>query len=173
MTPTARFPLAEPLIAARVTELGAEIEAAFPGSEPVILVGLLRACFMFVADLARAIPRPVEVDFVSARSYAGKTSTGNVEIDRAAASLIDVEGKHVLLVDTMVDHGLTLGAVAHFYQQRQVRSMSACVLLRKPHSPRGIVPREFVGFDVPDEYVVGYGLDMNGSYRNQRYISAV
>ncbi len=171
--PPADFPIDESLIARRVTALGNDIGGAIPAPEPLILIGLLRACFVFVADLARAIPRPVEVEFVSARSYAGNQSTGTVVIDSVSASQIDVAGKHIMLVDTMLDHGLTLTAAAALFHNSEARSVSACVLLRKPHSPRRIVAREFIGFDVPDRYAVGYGLDSNGHYRNQRFISAI
>jgi hypoxanthine phosphoribosyltransferase len=173
MIPAADFPLDEAQIARRVNALGLDVAAAIPASEPLIVIGLLRACFVFVADLARAIPRPIEVEFISARSYAGNTSSGNVAIDNASASLIDVAGKHVVLVDTMLDHGLTLTAAAALFRNREARSVSACLLLRKPHSPRNIVDHEFIGFDVPDKYAVGYGLDSNGHYRNQRFVSAI
>ena len=171
--PQADFPLPEPLIAPRVSQLADQIDKAFPRTEPLMLIGLLRACFIFMADLSREIKRPLEVEFVSARSYSGNKSSGTVHIDRDSAAKLDVGGKHIVLVDTMLDYGLTLHAVVSMFKERDVRSLSTCVLLRKPHSPREIVPREFVGFDVPNVYVVGYGLDSNGGHRNQRFISAV
>ena len=172
LVPRAQLPLQADSIAMRVAELGGHIGGEFPLSEPLMLVGVLRASFMFIADLAREIDRPLEIEFVSARSYVADKTTGTVRIDDAA-SQIEVSGKHVVLVDTMLDHGHTMTAVAALFAKRDLRSLSTCVLLRKPHSPHNIVSREFVGFDVPDKYVVGYGLDSNGGHRNQRYISAV
>lgn len=173
LVPRAQFPLPENSIATRVAELGRHIGGDFPPSEPLMLVGVLRASFMFIADLARAIDRPLEIEFVSARSYVADKTTGTVRIDGDTASQVDVSGKHVVLVDTMLDHGHTMTAVAALFEKRDLRSLSTCVLLRKPHSPHNIVSREFVGFDVPNQYVIGYGLDSNGGHRNQRFISAV
>jgi hypoxanthine phosphoribosyltransferase len=151
-------------IARRVQELGADITAAFPDGD-VLLLGLLKGSFVFLADLARAIHRPVQVDFLMASSYGkGTTSSGNVRLLYDPAT--DLEGKHVVLVEDIIDTGLTLQRLTELLLARNPRSLSICALLDKKLAPTP--PRElrFVGFEAPPAFLVGYGLDHAEQYRH-------
>jgi hypoxanthine phosphoribosyltransferase len=167
------LPIAESIISARVHELAHEIVQAYPPGVPLMLVGILRASFVFLADLSRAINRPaLEIEFVSARSYSGTSSSGTVNVQSVGDHPI-YEGKHVLLVDTILDTGLTIGQVGEFLKDRGALSVHLCALLRKPHAPRSWSSHDFIGFDIPNEFVVGYGLDANNQQRHQPFISAI
>jgi hypoxanthine phosphoribosyltransferase len=167
-------------IAARVAELGREIDARLPAG-PLTVVGVLRGAFMFMADLVRAIPRPMTCDFLGVRSYGDATiSSGVVEITSDLAA--PIAGRHVLLVEDIADTGLTLRYLLDLLAARGPASLHTCVLLSKP----SLVKRDaglpvdardpqsagvdFVGFEAPDAFVVGYGLDVAQLYRNLPYI---
>jgi hypoxanthine phosphoribosyltransferase len=158
-------------VAARVAELAGEIDAKLaPG--PITVVGVLRGAFVFMADLVRAIPRPVTCDFLGVRSYGDTTvSTGVVEITSDLAT--PLENRHVLLVEDIVDTGLTLKYLLDLLSARAPASLHTCALLSKPSRRRIEVAVDFVGFDVPDEFVVGYGMDAGQLYRNLPYIGVV
>lgn len=154
----------EATIAKRVRELGAEIAEAYPTGE-VLLLGLLKGSFVFLADLARAIPRPVQVDFIVASSYGReKASSGNVRLLYDPAT--DLDGKHVVLVEDIIDTGLTLQRLTELLRARNPRSLAICALLDKKLA--ATPPRElrFVGFDAPPAFLVGYGLDHAENYRH-------
>jgi len=155
-------------IAQRVRELGAEVDAKLP-SGPLTVVGVLRGAFIFMADLVRAIPRDLTCDFLGVRSYGDATvSSGVVEITSDLGA--PVAGRHVLLVEDIADTGLTLRYLLDLLRARGPASVHTCVLLAKPSylasEAAKSAPLDFVGFDCPDEFVVGYGLDAAQLHRN-------
>jgi hypoxanthine phosphoribosyltransferase len=150
-------------IAARVRELGAQIDADYSGT--IHLVGILKGALMFHADLARSITRPVRLDFIGISSYGkGKTSSGEVRLTRDLDTYI--EGMDVLIVEDIVDSGVTLSYLTQVLQQRKPRSLHIASLLDKPNRRLRPVEVKYVGFHIPDEFVVGYGLDYAEDYRN-------
>jgi hypoxanthine phosphoribosyltransferase len=153
-------------LARRVAELGAEIDRSLPAGQPLTVVGVLRGAFMFMADLVRVIPRDLTCDFLGVRSYGDATvSSGVVQITSDLASPID--GRHVLLVEDIADTGLTLRYLHDLLQARGPASIRVCVLLAKAsYKQNGGPPIDFVGFEAPDGYVVGYGLDAGQLHRN-------
>jgi hypoxanthine phosphoribosyltransferase len=158
-------------IARRVAELGAEIEAALPAG-PLTVVGVLRGAFVFMADLVRAIPRDLTCDFLGVRSYGDATvSSGVVEITSDLST--PIAGHHVLLVEDIADTGLTLRYLLDLLRARGPASVHTCVLMAKPTLREGPVQVDFVGFDAPDAFVVGYGLDGAQLYRNLPYIGVL
>jgi hypoxanthine phosphoribosyltransferase len=158
-------------VAARVQELARDIDAKLPPG-PITVVGVLRGAFVFMADLVRAIPRPITCDFLSVRSYGDATvSTGVVQITSDLSN--PIEHRHVLLVEDIVDTGLTLKYLLDLLAARAPASLHTCSLLSKPSRRRTEVPVDFVGFEVPDEFVVGYGMDAGQLYRNLPYIGVV
>jgi hypoxanthine phosphoribosyltransferase len=152
-------------IAQRVAALGAEINTRLP-TGPLTVVGVLRGAFMFMADLIRAIPRDLTCDFLGVRSYGDATvSSGVVEITSDLGA--PIAGRHVLLVEDIADTGLTLRYLHQLLLARGPAAVHTCVLLAKPSYAASGGPRlDFVGFEVPDAYVVGYGLDAGQLYRN-------
>ena len=154
---------------ARVTALGQEIAEGIPSGE-LIVAGILRGAFIFMADLVRAIPREVRCDFMAVRSYGDATeSSGVVEITTDLG--LPIEGQHVLLVEDIVDTGLTLRYLQEALQARHPKSLHVCALLSKPARRRVEVAVDFLGFEVPDVFVVGYGLDAAQRYRQLPYIA--
>ena len=150
-------------IAARVRELGAEIDVDYEG--PIHLIGILKGAIMFHADLARAITRPVRIDFIGISSYGrGKTSSGEVRLTRDLDT--SIEGMDVLIVEDIVDSGVTLSYLTQVLQQRKPKSVRIATLLDKPDRRMRPVECKYVGFRIPDEFVVGYGLDYAEEYRN-------
>jgi hypoxanthine phosphoribosyltransferase len=156
-------------IAARVAVLGQDI-AREVGPGDLTVVGVLRGAFVFMADLVRAIPRPLRCDFLGVRSYGDATlSSGIVEI--TGDLLLPIAGEHVVLVEDIVDTGLTLRYLLEILEARRPRSLRVCALLSKPSRRRVEVPLHHVGFEVPDQFVVGYGLDAAQQHRNLPYIA--
>jgi hypoxanthine phosphoribosyltransferase len=150
-------------IATRVRELGSEIDADYDG--PIHLIGILKGAIMFHADLARAITRPVRLDFIGISSYGrGKTSSGEVRLTRDLDT--SIEGMDVLIVEDIVDSGVTLSYLTQVLRQRKPKSVSVATLLDKPDRRMRPVDVKYVGFRIPDEFVVGYGLDYAEDYRN-------
>lgn len=158
-------------IASRVAALGAEIHAKIP-SGTVTVVGVLRGAFIFVADLVRAIPRDLRCEFLGVRSYGAATETSGVVQITSDLSL-PIEGQHVLLVEDIVDTGLTLRFLLDTLQARGPASLSVCALLNKPSRRRVDVPVDFVGFEIPDHFVVGYGMDAAQKYRALPYVGTI
>jgi hypoxanthine phosphoribosyltransferase len=159
------------VIARRVAALGSEIAERVPEGQ-LTVVGVLRGAFIFMADLVRAIPRQLRCDFLGVRSYGDATvSSGIVEI--TSDLLLPIEGEHVLLVEDIVDTGLTLRYLVEILEARRPRSLSVCALLSKPSRRRVDVRLDFVGFEVPDEFVVGYGLDAAQQHRQLPYIGVI
>jgi hypoxanthine phosphoribosyltransferase len=156
-------------IADRVRSLGEEIAAAYPADEPLLVLGLLKGSFIFLADLVRGIERPVQVDFLVASSYgAGTTSSGNVRLLYDPAT--DLDGKHVLLVEDIIDTGKTLQRLMSLLSARRPRSLAICALLDKHLAPEPPAELRFVGFDAPPAFLVGYGLDHAENFRHLPFI---
>jgi hypoxanthine phosphoribosyltransferase len=158
-------------IAARVRELGAEITDAYPEGELLVL-GLLKGSFIFLSDLVRQIQRPLHVDFLVAASY------GDATVSSGAVRLLydpetELEGKHILLVEDIVDSGRTLQRLVALLGERRPRSLDICALLHKNIATHLQHPVRFVGFDAPPEFLVGYGLDHAESFRHLPYIASL
>jgi hypoxanthine phosphoribosyltransferase len=158
-------------IAARVRELGARITHDYQGEE-LAIVAVLAGSFMFAADLVRCIDLPLSVDFLGVRSYGDATSTSGVV--RLTHDLTHpIEGKHVLVVEDIVDTGLTVRYLLSTFAARSPRSLRLCALLHKPARARVDVPVDYLGFTIEDVFVVGYGLDAGQRYRNLPYIGVL
>jgi len=163
--------VAEDELAARVAELGAAIARDYARAAPV-LVGVLQGAVPFLADLMRRLPIDVTVDFVRVSSYgAGTTSSGTVRL--LVDLTIDIAGRDVLIVDDIVDTGLTLAALKRTFEARRPRSVRTCVLLDKGGRRQADAPIDYVGFTIPNVFVVGYGLDYDGLYRNLPHVAAL
>ncbi len=158
-------------IAERVRSLAGEIEKVFPPGEELVVVGLLKGSFIFLSDLVREFTRPVLVDFISASSYVGTESSGNVEIKKDLE--LDVKGKNVLLVDDILDTGRTFKKVLELLRLKEPKELKTCVLLDKPERRVVDVEADFVGFKIPDRFVVGYGLDWDELGRHLKGIYAM
>lgn len=157
----------------RITQLGRQISDNYRYSNSdMVLVGLLRGSFIFMADLCRAIVVPHEVDFMTTSSYGSDTSTSHdVKILKDLEE--DIRGKDVLIVEDIIDSGNTLNKVREILALRTPKSLAICTLLDKPERREVNVPVEYVGFSIPDEFVVGYGIDYAQRYRNLPYIGKV
>jgi hypoxanthine phosphoribosyltransferase len=156
-------------IAERVAGLAKEIADTIPEGE-LVVVGVLRGAFIFMADLVRALPRPHACDFLAVRSYGDATETSGV-VEITSDLGLPIEGKHVLLCEDIVDTGLTLKYLRELLQGRKPLSVRVCALLSKPSRRRVEVPVDFLGFEVPDVFVVGYGLDAAQRHRHLPYIA--
>ena len=158
-------------IAARVTELGRDITAAYPDGELLVL-GLLKGSFIFLSDLVRRIERPLQVDFLVAASYGSSTvSSGEVRLLYDPETVL--EGKHILLVEDIVDTGKTLNRLVHLLRERRPRSLAICALLHKHIASHLELEAKFVGFDAPRLFLVGYGLDHAENFRHLPYIASL
>jgi hypoxanthine phosphoribosyltransferase len=163
--------LSEDEIQNRVRELGAEISADY-GDESVLLVAVLRGAAIFVADLARAISSPVELDFMAVSSYGSSTkSSGVVRILKDLDE--NIEGRHVLVCEDILDTGLTLKYLVKNLASRKPASLEIVALLSKEGKQRVPISCKYVGYDIPDEFVVGYGLDFAEKYRNLPYVGVL
>jgi hypoxanthine phosphoribosyltransferase len=161
----------EEQIQARLAELAREIERDYEGKE-ILLVGVLKGAVMVMADLARHFGRHVEMDWMAISSYgAGTKSSGVVRILKDLDT--DINGRHVLVVEDIIDTGLTLSWLVSNLSSRGPASVEICTLLRKPEAQRMSVDVKYVGYDIPNEFVVGYGLDFNERYRNLRCIGTL
>jgi hypoxanthine phosphoribosyltransferase len=151
----------------RVGELGAQITADYAADEPPLLVAVLKGAMLFMSDLCRAIELPVDVDFMAVSSYGSATKTsGVVRIVKDLDS--ELEGRHVLVVEDIIDSGLTLNYLRRYLKARQPKSLDICALLVKEGEQRVEIPLRYVGFTIPSVFVVGYGLDVGERYRNLR-----
>ncbi len=160
--------ISEETLKARVEELGRQITEQYEGKD-LVLVGVLKGCFLFLADLARAIDLPLRVDFLGLSSYAGGTeSSGVVRITNDLSR--PIEGKDVLVVEDIIDTGLTMQYLLENLGTRGPKSVRICSLLFKPENNRIPVEIDHLGFEIPDKFVVGYGLDYDERYRNLPYI---
>jgi hypoxanthine phosphoribosyltransferase len=159
------------VIAARVAEMGRAITAAYPDGALLVL-GLLKGSFIFLADLVRHIDRPLHVDFLLVASYgAGTVSSGNVRLVHDSEA--ELAGRHVLLVEDIIDSGNTLNRLVPLLEERGPRSLELCTLLHKRIAPDLVLDARWVGFDAPPEFLVGYGLDHSEDYRHLPFIGAL
>ena len=159
-------------IAARTEALAREITAHFQGTDKLVVVGLLRGSFIFIADLVREIDLPIEVDFLEASSYGDKMkSSREVRILKDLRGAI--EGRDVLVVEDIIDTGFTLSHVLAILRTRRPGRLEVCALLDKPSRREIAVDARWIGFEIPDRFVVGYGIDYAQRNRNLPYIGAV
>ena len=159
----------EDKIAARIAELADQISADYADRE-LLLVGVLKGAAILMSDLARALSRPVTMEYMAVSSYGSSTSSSGIvrilkDLDR------DISDQHVLVVEDIVDSGLTLSWLLRNLQARQPASLAVMALLRKPDAVKVEVPVRYLGFDIPNEFVVGYGLDYAERYRDLPYIA--
>jgi len=161
----------EDQIQSRLAELAAAIEKDYEGKE-ILLVGVLKGAVMVMADLARHFGRHVEMDWMAISSYgSGTKSSGVVRILKDLDT--DINGRHVLVVEDIIDTGLTLSWLVSNLASRGPASVEICTLLRKPEAQQMSVDVRYVGYDIPNEFVVGYGLDFDEKYRNLRSIGTL
>ena len=159
-------------IAARIEELARQIEAAYSDTDKLVVVGLLRGSFVFIADLVRELDLPVEVDFLEASSYGDSTeSSREVRILKDLRG--EIGGRDVLVVEDIVDTGHTLTHVLHLLESRAPRKLNTIALLDKPTRREVDIKATWTGFEIPDEFVVGYGIDYAQRNRNLPYIGKV
>jgi hypoxanthine phosphoribosyltransferase len=164
--------ISEQEVQQRISELGQAITAHYQGSDELVLVGLLRGSCVFLADLCRHIEVPVSLDFMTASSY-GNSMNSSREV-RILKDLDDeIKGKDVLIVEDIIDTGYTLNKVREIMSLREPKSLAICTLLDKPSRREVAVPVEWVGFAIPDEFVVGCGIDYAQKYRNLRFVGKV
>lgn len=155
----------------RIRELGAQITRDYRRKE-LVLVGVLKGCFVFMSDLGRAIELPVTFDFLRVSSYGHATETsGSVRIDFDITQ--PIRGKHVLMVEDIIDTGLTARRVMDLLRAKQPASLKLCSLLQKPDRARVRTKIHYLGFEIPNRFVVGYGLDYAGRYRNVPYVGVL
>ncbi|HEX7661059.1 MAG TPA: hypoxanthine phosphoribosyltransferase [Pseudonocardiaceae bacterium] len=166
--------ITEQQIADKVGELAEQIAADRPPRPraDLLLVGVLKGAVMFMTDLARALPVPVQLEFMAVSSYGSATTSSGVvrilkDLDR------DIAGRDVLIVEDIIDSGLTLSWLRRNLESRHPASLDVCTLLRKPDALQADVPVKYVGFDIPDDFVVGYGLDYDERYRDLPYIGTL
>jgi len=164
--------ISEQKIYERVGELAAKISADYAGCNELVLVGVLRGAYIFIADLSRRLALQTRVDFVSASSYGnGTESSGDVCLPMDMRT--DVRGKHVLIVEDIIDTGETLKFLTDRFSARGPASLGVCSLLRKPKGFSVETQVKYIGFDIPDVWAVGYGLDLADRYRSLPYIGIV
>jgi hypoxanthine phosphoribosyltransferase len=163
--------LSEQQIQEKITELAAEVARDYAGRE-VLLVGVLKGAVLFMSDFARALQLPTQMEFMAVSSYGSSTSSSGVvrilkDLDR------DISDRHVLVLEDIIDSGLTLSWLLKNLGSRRPASLEVCALLRKPDAIKVEVPVRYVGFDIPNEFVVGYGLDYAERYRDLPYIGTL
>lgn len=149
----------------RIGELAAQIDADYQDQGPIYLIGILKGAYLFLADLSRAMKTPVRIEFMGISSYGkAKTSSGQVKVTKDLD--VSIEDCHVIIVEDIVDSGITLSYLLQLFAQRKPRSLKIATLLDKPERRQRPVEVAYVGFQIPDEFVVGYGLDYAEEYRN-------
>lgn len=161
----------EKKIEERITELSEAINRDF-SDEPLIVIGILKGSFMFLSDLVKKLKMPTEIHFMKASSYGSGTKTSGtvtikLDVDR------DISGKNVLIVEDIIDSGFTMYEVRKILEDRGTKALKLCSCLSKPSRREVDVDIEYLGFEIPDEFVVGYGLDFDEKYRNLPYIGYI
>ena len=163
--------IAEEALQARIVELAAKVSEDYAGREPLV-IGVLKGAVFFIADLLRHLTVPCELDFMAVSSYGSSThSSGVVRILKDLD--IPIAGRHVLVVEDVIDSGLTLSYLMKNLASRQPASLEICTLLTKPGHKRLNIPIRYIGFELPDAFVIGYGLDYAERYRNLPYIAVL
>lgn len=147
--------------------LGEEISRDYANKKPII-IGLLKGCLPFMSDLVKHINSYVTLDYMSVSSYDGMASTGAITIKKDVESVI--EGRDIIIVDDIIDTGVTLLNIVEFFKEKKANSIKTCCLLDKPEGRKVAIEADYVGTTIPKEFVVGYGLDFNGYYRNLPFI---
>ena len=166
-----RILLSEDQIKARIAELGRELTADYAGKNP-IFIGVLKGVVMFFADMVRAIPLDCQIDFMAVSSYGGGTqSSGKIRIQKDIS--VDLAGRHVAILEDILDSGLTLSHTAAYLKTKGPASLKICTLLDKPDRRKAEVQADYVGFTIPNLFVVGYGLDFDENYRNLPYVGVL
>ncbi|MBQ8831634.1 MAG: hypoxanthine phosphoribosyltransferase [Oscillospiraceae bacterium] len=161
----------EATIASKVRELGALITKDYEGKEP-FLVGVLKGCFVFMSDLSKEIDLYCDIDFMAVSSYgSGTTTTGAVQIKKDLSR--DIEGRDVIIIEDILDSGVTLSYLTKYLENRKPASIKICTLMDKPARRQTDIKADYVGFVCPDEFVVGYGLDYDEKYRNLPFIGVL
>jgi hypoxanthine phosphoribosyltransferase len=161
----------EDALQARIAELGDEISRDYQGREP-LLVGVLKGAVFFMADLVRRVSVPCEIDFMAVSSYgSGTDSSGVVRILKDLDA--NIEGRHVLIVEDIVDSGLTLSYLVRNLQARSPATLEVCALLTKPERRKVDLPIRYVGFEIPNRFAIGYGLDHAEKFRNLPYVAVL
>jgi hypoxanthine phosphoribosyltransferase len=154
----------------RIDELAARIDADYADADDVLMIGVLRGAYIFLADLSRRLTIPRHIDFIALSSYENGSVRGGVRF--IMDSRTSLTGKHVLIVEDILDTGHTLAYLMRVFGARRPASLKSCVLVRKP-GPEVDIPVDYLGFDIPDEWVVGYGLDYGDRYRSLPYIGTI
>lgn len=166
-----RILLSEDQIKARIAELGRELTADYAGKNP-IFIGVLKGVVMFFADMIRAIPLDCQIDFMAVSSYGGGTqSSGKIRIQKDIS--VDLAGRHVVILEDILDSGLTLSHTAAYLKTKGPASLKICTLLDKPDRRKAEVQADYVGFTISNLFVVGYGLDFDENYRNLPYVGVL
>ena len=162
--------LSQEQIQARIRELGQILSREYAGKNP-LFVGVLKGVVIFYADMVRAVDIPCEFDFMSVSSYQGTESTGCLNIKKDLDR--DISGRHVVILEDILDTGLTLSRTVELLKSRGAASLKICALLDKPERRCAPIQADYVGFTIPNEFVVGYGLDFNERYRNLPYVGVL
>ena len=165
-----RILISEEEIQKKVAEMGRKISDDFRGKDP-LFVGVLKGCFIFMADLMRYVDIRCSMDFMAVSSYSGTSSTGAVKINKDLSE--DIEGRHVIIVEDILDSGVTLSYLKQYLMVRKPASISIATLMDKPARRKADVYADYSCFEIPDAFVVGYGLDYNERYRNLPYIGVL
>ncbi|WP_144508526.1 hypoxanthine phosphoribosyltransferase [Bacillus mycoides] len=163
--------ISEEVLQTRIKELALQLENDFKNEE-IVLIAVLKGSFIFAADLARQIKNEVTIDFISVSSYGNQTeTTGKVKLLKDID--VDISGKNVIIVEDIIDSGLTLHFLKEHFSMHEPKTLKFCSLLDKPERRKVDLNVEYVGFRIPDEFIVGYGIDCAEKYRNLPYIASV
>ena len=165
-----RILISEEEIQKKVAEMGKKISQDFRDKDP-LFVGVLKGCFIFMADLMRYVDIRCSMDFMAVSSYSGTSSTGAVKINKDLSE--DIEGRHVIIVEDILDSGVTLSYLKQYLMVRKPASISIATLMDKPARRKADIYADYSCFEIPDAFVVGYGLDYNERYRNLPYIGVL
>ena len=165
-----RILISEEEIQKKVAEMGKKISQDFRDKDP-LFVGVLKGCFIFMADLMRYVDIRCSMDFMAVSSYSGTSSTGAVKINKDLSE--DIEGRHVIIVEDILDSGVTLSYLKQYLMVRRPASISIATLMDKPARRKADIYADYSCFEIPDAFVVGYGLDYNERYRNLPYIGVL
>ena len=165
-----RVLISEEELEAAVAEMGRKISADYADKDP-IFIGVLKGCFIFMADLMRHVNISCSMDFMAVSSYSGTTSTGAVKINKDLGGII--EGRHLILVEDILDSGVTLNYLKNYLMVRKPASIAVATLMDKPARRKADIYADYSCFEIPDAFVVGYGLDYNERYRNLPYIGVL
>ncbi len=169
--PKLKILISEEKIKKRVTEIAKKISKDYKNKDNILIVGILKGSTIFLSDLVRQLDIDCEIDFIAVRSYEGKNSTGVVQL---ILDLYDNPvGKNIILVEDIIDTGKTLKFLIETLSTRKVKSIKTCVLLNKSVRKKAKIKIDYKGFDIPNKFVVGYGLDYNEKYRNLPYIATI